>query len=81
MNRNLEGREKAIGAEEPIIKRLPLVCILERNGKVYTLIVENVKAETLMEAIKSKTKKGSVFCSAQMDLKAMRVYISLESTI
>jgi transposase len=35
--------------------------ILERKGKVYTIIVENVKAETLMEAIESKTKKGSVF--------------------
>ena len=35
--------------------------ILERNGKVYTIIVENVKAETLMEAIRLKTKKGSVF--------------------
>ena len=35
--------------------------ILERNGKVYTIIVENVKADTLMNAIKTKTKKGSVF--------------------
>ena len=35
--------------------------ILERNGKVHTIIVENVKANTLMEAIKNKTKKGSVF--------------------
>ncbi len=35
--------------------------ILERKGKVYTVIVENVKADTLMEAIKLKTKKGSVF--------------------
>ena len=35
--------------------------ILKRNGKVYTIIVENVKAETLMDAIKSKTKKGSAF--------------------
>ena len=35
--------------------------ILERKGKVYTLIVENVRAKTLMSAIKNKTKKGSVF--------------------
>jgi len=35
--------------------------ILERKGKVHTIIIENVKAETLMEAIESKTKKGSVF--------------------
>lgn len=31
--------------------------ILERKGKVHTIIIENVKAETLMEAIESKTKK------------------------
>ena len=35
--------------------------ILERNGKIHTIIVENVKEDTLMEAIKNKTKKGSVF--------------------
>ena len=35
--------------------------ILERKGKVYTIIVENVQADTLMEAIKEKTHKGSVF--------------------
>ena len=35
--------------------------ILERKGKVHTIIVENVRAETLMEAIELKTKKGSVF--------------------
>jgi len=35
--------------------------ILERKGQVYTKIVENVSAETLMEEIKNKTKKGSVF--------------------
>jgi transposase len=35
--------------------------ILERKGKVHTIIVDNVKAETLMKAIESKTKKGSVF--------------------
>ena len=35
--------------------------ILERKGKIYTKIVENVSAETLMEEIKNKTQKGSVF--------------------
>lgn len=35
--------------------------ILERNGKVYTRVVPNVSAETLMGEIKEKTKKGSVF--------------------
>ncbi len=35
--------------------------ILERKGQVYTKIVENVSKEILMEEIKNKTKKGSVF--------------------
>ena len=35
--------------------------ILERNGKVHTVIVENVKAETLLKEIENKTQKGSVF--------------------
>jgi len=35
--------------------------ILERNGKVYTRVVPNVSAETLMGEIKAKSRKGSVF--------------------
>ena len=35
--------------------------ILERNGKVYTKIVTDVTADTLMSEIKRKTQKGSVF--------------------
>ena len=35
--------------------------ILERKGKVHVVVVENVQAKTLMEKIKQKTKKGSVF--------------------
>ena len=35
--------------------------ILERKGKIYTKIVENVSAKTLMSEIENKTKKGSVF--------------------
>lgn len=35
--------------------------ILERKGKIRAVIVENVSAETLMNEIKNKTKKGSVF--------------------
>ncbi len=35
--------------------------ILERKGRVYTIIVENVSKETLMKAIEEKTHKGSVF--------------------
>lgn len=39
----------------------PVFGILERNGKVYTAVVENVSAETLFQHIKKKTRKGSVF--------------------
>lgn len=35
--------------------------ILERKGKVYLKIVENVSAKVLLKAIQNKTKKGSVF--------------------
>ena len=35
--------------------------ILERNGKIYTKIVENVSKETLMREIENKIHKGSVF--------------------
>jgi len=35
--------------------------ILERDGKVYVKVVPDVKAETLMAEIKTKTEKGSVF--------------------
>ena len=35
--------------------------ILERNGRVFTTVVEDVSAKTLFEFIKKKTKKGSVF--------------------
>ncbi len=39
----------------------PVFGILERNGKVYTAVVDNVSAQTLFEHIKKKTRKGSVF--------------------
>ncbi len=35
--------------------------VLERNGKVYTTVVPDVSAETLMTEIKDKTEKGSVY--------------------
>ena len=39
----------------------PVFGILERNGRVYTAVVENVSAQTLFDHIKKKTRKGSVF--------------------
>jgi len=41
--------------------KIAVLGILERNGKVYTTIVPDVSAETLMDEIKTKTEKGSVF--------------------
>ncbi len=35
--------------------------ILERNGKVFTRVVPNASAETLLSEIEQKTQKGSVF--------------------
>jgi len=35
--------------------------ILERRGRIYTAVVPNVKAKTLMKHIRDKTKKGSVY--------------------
>ena len=35
--------------------------ILERKGKIYTVIVQNVDADTLMKEIENKAEKGSVF--------------------
>lgn len=35
--------------------------ILERDGRVYTAVVDDVSAETLFDHIKKKTRKGSVF--------------------
>ncbi len=37
--------------------------LLERDGRVYTRVVEGVSAESLMEIIKKKTRKGSVYYS------------------
>jgi len=35
--------------------------ILERNGKVYTRVIPNVTAKTLMSEMRRKARKGSVF--------------------
>ena len=47
--------------------------ILERKGKVYTVIVPNVSKETLMREIQNKTRKGSVFYT-----DTFKSYTSLE---
>jgi len=35
--------------------------LLERDGRVYTKVVENVTADNLMTHIRAKTRKGSVY--------------------
>jgi transposase len=35
--------------------------LLEREGRVYTKLVENVSAQTLMSHIRARTRKGSVY--------------------
>ncbi len=47
--------------------------LLEREGRVYTKIVENVSAETLLQHIAARTRKGSVYFT-----DAFRGYQSLK---
>ena len=47
--------------------------LLEREGRVYTKMVENVTAETLMQHIAARTRKGSVYYT-----DAFRGYQSLK---
>jgi transposase len=49
--------------------------LLERDGRVYTKVVEDVSAETLMAHIRSKTRKGSVyFTDAFRGYQSLRRY-------
>ena len=47
--------------------------LLERDGRVYTKVVENVSAERLMTQIRANTRKGSVY-----DTDAFKGYQSLK---
>jgi len=49
----LRGRSKA--------NKIIVLGLLERKGKIYTTIVENVKASSLIDEIKIKSEKSSVF--------------------
>lgn len=49
--------------------------LLERKGNIYTTILENVKASSLLEQIKSKSDKGSVFYTDQFrSYKSLKFY-------
>jgi len=61
----LRGRSKS--------NKIIVLGLLERKGKIYTTVVENVKASSLLEEIKSKSDKGSVFYTDQF-----KSYISLK---
>lgn len=49
----LRGRSKS--------NKIIVLGLLERKGKIYTTIVENVKASSLLDQIKMKSEKSSVF--------------------
>lgn len=61
----LRGRSKS--------NKIIVLGLLERKGKIYTTIVENVKASSLLDEIKSRSDKGSVFYTDQF-----KSYISLK---
>lgn len=49
--------------------------LLERDGRVYTKVVENVSAAVLMDHIKARTRKGSVyFTDAFRGYRSLRRY-------
>jgi transposase-like protein len=41
--------------------KLIVLGILERNNRIFTTIVPNVRPETLLKEIQKKTERGSVF--------------------
>ncbi len=47
----------------------------ERNGKIFTTVVDNVKAETLMGEGQKQAEKGSVFYTDQFkSYKALKFF-------
>lgn len=49
--------------------------MLERKGKIYTTIIDNVTAETLMNEIKNNSEKGSVFYTDKFrSYKSLKFY-------
>jgi len=54
------GRRKGRRGRGAAAKHI-VFCLLERDGKVYTRVVEQVTKEELMAIIQKKTRKGSVY--------------------
>ena len=67
LNGKIEADESYFGGKRKgnrgrgAYNKQPVFGILERNGRVYTAVVENVSAKILFDHIKKKTRKGSVF--------------------
>ena len=63
----LRGRSKS--------NKIIVLGLLERKGKIYTTVVENVKASSLLEEIKGRSEKGSVFYTDQFrSYKSLKFY-------
>jgi len=70
----LRGRSKS--------NKIIVLGLLERQGKIYTTIVENVKASSLLDEIKTKSEKSSVFYTDKFksykSLKFFRKHIEID---
>jgi len=63
----LRGRAKS--------NKVIVLGLLERKGKIHTTVVENVTANSLLEEIKSRSEKGSVFYTDQFkSYKSLKFY-------
>lgn len=63
----LRGRSKS--------NKVIVLGLLERRGKIHTTIVENVRASSLLDEIKTRSEKGSVFYTDQFkSYKSLKFY-------
>jgi transposase len=68
------GRKKGIRGRGSL-EKIKVFGMLERQGKVFTAVVDNVSAETLMKEIREHASKGSVFYTDQFkSYKSLKQY-------
>ena len=68
------GRRKGIRGRGSLGK-VKVFGMLERNGRIYTTIVDDVSAETLMREVKTHSRKGSVFYTDKFkSYKSLKFY-------
>jgi len=48
--------------------KVPIFCLLKRNGKVYTVIILNTKSDTLLPIIRQKLKPDSIFILIHLEV-------------